>query len=101
MEEAPGLEPSGLNWGDPAQLQYANVLGLIPGPFDLMIVFGHEDGTTRGPDGGGSTKREVARIAMSWAHAKSMIPLLARLVADYESQFGEVPAPGFDQMWKR
>lgn len=40
-------------------------------------------------------------LRMSWGHAKSMIPLLASMVAEYEGQFGQVPAPGFDQMWKR
>jgi hypothetical protein len=37
---------------------------------------------------------------MSWGHLKSMIPLLARMVADYESRVGEIPAPGFEDNWK-
>ncbi len=34
---------------------------------------------------------------MSLGHAKSMLPLLARAIADYESQVGEIPSPGFEE----
>jgi hypothetical protein len=29
-----------------------------------------------------------------------MIPVLARIVADYETQVSEIPGPGFDEIWK-
>jgi len=51
-------------------------------------------------DSGEQTLEEVARVSMSWGHAKSMIPLLAKMVADYESKYGEVPAPGFGDNWR-
>ena len=39
----------------------------------------------------------VARVAMSLAHAKSMIPLLTRQIAEYEQKVGPITAPGFDE----
>lgn len=86
-------------WEGPAPSFYANVVNIAGGPFDLVLVFGKQDLTARKPDGQAMIE-EVARVGMSWAHAKSMIPLLARLVAAYEQEQGEIPAPGFDQNWK-
>lgn len=37
---------------------------------------------------------------MSLSHAKSMLPILARLIAEYENQVGPIPAPGFDDQAK-
>jgi hypothetical protein len=85
--------------GDTAELQYANVMKIAGGPFDVTLVFGQQDHTA-GRQPGQTPASEVARIAMSWAHLKSMIPLLARVVADYETEVGEIPSPGFDQFWK-
>lgn len=50
-----------------------------------------------------STKRQstevepAARIAMSLGHAKSMLPLLASMIAKYEQSVGPIPAPGFEE----
>jgi Protein of unknown function (DUF3467) len=77
---------------------YANVVEVTTGPFDLVIDFGFKT-----PE---LTKRQspeferVARVAMSLAHAKSMIPLLTRIIAEYESQVGPITAPGFEDMSK-
>lgn len=77
---------------------YANVVDITVGPFDLVIDFGF-----RPPE---SMKRQsteyetVARVAMSLAHAKSMLPLLARAIAEYEQKIGPITAPGFDQFSK-
>jgi hypothetical protein len=87
-------------WGAPGPDFYTNILQMVPGPFDVMLVFGREDGSMRAADGTGATQHEVARVAMSWAHAKSMIPLLAGMVATYEEQYGTIPAPGFEDLWK-
>lgn len=73
---------------------YANVVSMTSGPFDLVIDFGFKspERATKG-----STEFEiVSRIAMSLSHAKSMLPILARIIADYESNVGPIPAPGFD-----
>jgi hypothetical protein len=91
------------NWaGSPAQQLYANVMMVAAGPFDVTVVFGHHDnvGALRALSQE-MTTTEVVRIAMSWAHLKSMIPLLVRVVACYETKLGQIPAPGFDQDWKQ
>ena len=73
---------------------YANVVKMSTGPYDLVMDFGF-----RSPE---EMERGVAefdptvRVAMSLAHAKSMIPLLARIIAQYEQQAGEIPSPGFE-----
>lgn len=77
---------------------YANVVEITTGPFDLIIDFGFkspEQLKRQSPD-----YRVVTRVAMSLSHAKSMLPILARLIADYEHQVGTIPAPGFDDQSK-
>lgn len=86
--------------GDPADQLYANVMMLAAGPFDVTLIFGQQDNALRTAEAPTGPSREVVRISMSWAHLKSMIPLLARIVAEYETEVGEIPAPGFDQNWK-
>jgi len=39
-------------------------------------------------------------VGMSLGHAKTMLPILARLIAQYESQFGTIPAPGYEDQAK-
>ncbi len=88
-------------WSGPAKQVYANAVKIHGGAFDVMLAFGLQQGPVDGPeDGRPAPVEEVVRVSMSWAHAKSMIPLLARLVADYEAKYGEVPAPGFDDNWR-
>lgn len=64
----------------------------------MTLTFGKQDHTRQ--TGGDQEVHAVVKVGMSWGHLKSMVPLLARMVASYEEQFGEVPAPGFDTMWK-
>ena len=78
---------------DERPVLYANVVAITGGPFDLVLDFGFQTPEHRNRR---STEFDpVARVAMSIGHAKSMLPMLAKLVADYERQFGAVPAPGF------
>jgi hypothetical protein len=86
--------------GEQAEQLYANVLMAAAGPFDVTLIFGQQDNAARTRATPDVPNREVVRVAMSWAHLKSMIPLLARMVAEYETQMGEIPSPGFDQNWK-
>jgi hypothetical protein len=80
---------------------YANVVSVNPGPFDVSLTFGEQDYSRHLPDlPEGVETHAVVKVAMSWGHLKSMVPLLAKVVAGYEEQFGEIPAPGFDTMWK-
>jgi hypothetical protein len=82
----------------PPEPVYANVVDITVGPFDMVIDFGFKS-----PE---QTKRQsadyevVARVAMSLAHAKAMLPLLARIIAKYEQQVGPITAPGFDDSAK-
>ena len=73
---------------------YANVVSMTIGPFDVTMDFGYQGPEDIASQGTGHT---VARIAMSVGHAKSMLPLLARIIAMYESLVGTVPAPGFEE----
>ena len=79
-------------------LVYANVVQITTGPFDLVMDFGFKtpEQTRRG-----STEYEsVVRVAMSLAHAKSMVPILANVIARYEQQVGPITAPGFEDLSK-
>ncbi len=77
-------------------IYYANIVNMTIGPFDLVMDFGFRtpEQTTRGAP---ADYEHVARVAMSLAHAKSMIPLLAKVIAEYESKVGTITAPGFEQ----
>lgn len=74
---------------------YANNVELTSGPFDLVMDFGFKP-----PEAVQRRQMDlnvpVARVAMSLAHAKSMLPLLARVIAEYEQKVGPITAPGYD-----
>jgi hypothetical protein len=76
------------------ETKYANAVTITTGPYDFVFDFlfrAPENQLEEDP----AKFENVARVAMSHAHAKSMLPIMARLLADFESQFGEIPAPGF------
>jgi hypothetical protein len=77
---------------------YANIVSVNAGAFDVSLTFGEQNHSRQLAEG--PETRPVAKVSMSWGHLKSMVPLLAKMVASYEQQFGEIPAPGFDTMWK-
>lgn len=78
---------------------YANVVQLQVAPYDAEMKFFY-----RRPEQLNEVDVEnlrlVSRVTMSLSHMKSMIPIMAKVVADYEQQFGAVPAPGFEQFGK-
>jgi hypothetical protein len=37
---------------------------------------------------------------MGLGHGKTMLPILANLIAQYEERFGVIPAPGYDEKAK-
>jgi hypothetical protein len=84
---------------DPPQAVYANVVQMTLGPFDMVLDFGFRspEEAARGQEAGYEV---VTRVAMSLGHAKSMLPLMAKLLADYEQKFGPIPSPGFDDFSK-
>lgn len=75
---------------------YANVVQISAGAFDLILDFGYS-----APENRVALDPQdfdiVSRVVMSPGHAKSIIPILAKIVSDYETQFGVVPAPGFGE----
>jgi len=75
---------------------YTNVMQAFLGPYDFVIDFGYkrpETAPAAAPD-------PACRVAMSLSHAKTMLPIIAKLIADYEGQFGKIPAPGYDDLSK-
>lgn len=77
---------------------YANVVNLTLGPYDVVMDFGFKtpEATVKAsPD-----YEIVSRVAMSLGHAKAMLPLLARAIAEYESKVGRITAPGFEEKSK-
>lgn len=75
---------------------YANVVQIYGGAYDLIFDFGFSSPENRAT-GDPMNFDVVSRVAMSMGHAKSILPLLARLIAEYEKQIGEIPAPGYEQ----
>lgn len=76
-------------------LVYANVLTIHANPFDVMLDFAARQ--PEAPPGPVSHHEIGVRIATSWGQLKAMIPLLTRVVADYEEIHGVIPSPGFEQ----
>jgi hypothetical protein len=79
---------------EPPKAVYANVVDITAGPFDVVLDFGF-----RPPESAKKRSTEyelVARVAMSLGHAKTMLPLLARIIAEYEEKVGPITAPGFE-----
>ena len=37
---------------------------------------------------------------MSLAHMKTMLPMMAKIIAEYEKTVGVIPAPGFEDIAK-
>ena len=64
---------------------------------DVRVMEPSQIGT---PDQTEPNTKSVVRVYMSHAHAKTMLPLLAKLLAEYEGLFGTIPAPGFEEMGK-
>ncbi|HEY6144724.1 MAG TPA: DUF3467 domain-containing protein [Solirubrobacterales bacterium] len=77
---------------------YTNAVEITVGPYDLIMDFGFK--TPEATKKGSPDVEPVARVAMSLAHAKSMLPLLARMIAEYEEKVGPITAPGFEDFSK-
>jgi hypothetical protein len=69
--------PAQPSWRGPTEPVYANSLALNGGPFDVVLVFGIQQPPLPGNlDDDPPQVQETVRVAMSWGHAKSMIPLI-------------------------
>jgi hypothetical protein len=75
---------------------YTNVMEAHLGAFDFTIDFGYRSAE----DQASRRFQKVCTVGMSLGHAKSMLPILAKLIAAYEQQFGTIPAPGYEEMSK-
>jgi hypothetical protein len=83
---------------EPPNVVYANVVNMTAGPFDLVMDFGFKT-----PEQAAKESAEyeiVARVAMSLAHAKTMLPLLSRVIESYEKQVGEITVPRLEGLAK-
>lgn len=74
---------------------YSNMVGVRTGPYDVMLDFALQ--LPESEPGAFNPEDIQVRVAMSWPHLKSMIPLFARIVADYEVRVGPITSPGFDE----
>lgn len=86
-----------MNEQNEAGPKYSNMVNIMGGPFDIYLEFGLKLPTHDISD---QEFDSVAKIHMSHSHAKTMLPILARVIADYEQQFGTIPAPGFNEKSK-
>jgi Protein of unknown function (DUF3467) len=88
-------EQGGTEMPDAPNPIYANVVQLTTGPYDMTFDFGF-----KAPERlrTGSPEFEiVARVTMSLAHAKTILPLLSQQIAQYEQRVGPITAPGFEE----
>lgn len=84
--------------GDDPPKVYTNLVRIHGGAYDVTIDFQQQPPGEEGkPPPQGETQ---VRVSMSWSHLKSMIPLMVKLVAEYEKGYGTIPAPGFDDFSK-
>ncbi|MGO9027355.1 MAG: hypothetical protein ACLQOZ_01805 [Acidimicrobiales bacterium] len=78
-------------------------LHLASGPFAVTITWLDADPTEL-PEGQlgphGSPIRAIGQTVIPLGMAKAMIPLLVKMIAEYETKFGQIPSPGFDELSK-
>ncbi len=82
----------------PVPFVYANVVRVTTGAYDLVMDFGFS--TPEQAMQGSEEYEPAVRVVMSLAHAKTMIPALAQVIAQYEQQVGPITAPGFEDQAK-
>ncbi len=70
-------------------LFYANQAGLRPGPFDIALDFGYLAAGAEGEPPAGT--QWIARVAMSWEHARALHDLLGEQIRNYEENVGPLP----------
>lgn len=103
-EYAEDGSPIGEFGAEEALFVYANIVLMSVGPYDVTMDFGYqapEDRRkARASENPQPEFKRVVRVAMSHAHAKSMIPVIAGLVAKMEETMGTIPTPGFEEKSK-
>ena len=79
---------------------YSNMINVAAGPFDVTVTFIEVDGTAlpEGQDGPHeATSRSRVQVVMPIGELKAMIPLMVRVISEYEQRWGVIPAPGFEE----
>ena len=98
-----GLPRAEIGSGD-APFIYVNMVSVNIGPFDVTMDFGYQAPEARrkaAAEGQPPEYKRVVRIAMSHGHAKSMIPILANVIASLEKEAGgKILTPGFEEKEK-
>lgn len=85
---------------------YGNFVNIAVAAYDVTFTFVDKDFTDVPehvlPEMAWRTNGVIptCQVVMSVAHAKAMIPLIVKGIADYEQKFGVIPAPGFDESSK-
>ena len=72
--------------GHPIAAVYVNSAQVLVGPWDLTIVFGQVIGRR----GDNLLVDEKASVVMSLHHAKALVDVLSKNLAEYEKRAGEV-----------
>jgi hypothetical protein len=79
---------------------YSNAVNVAATLHDITVTFSQAVmmAFPEGVDGPHRpTLEPQCQVMMSYPHVKALLPLLSRAIADYENQFGEVPAPGINR----
>lgn len=83
---------------DQTPFVYSNVARVTTGAYDVVMDFGFS--TPEQTMQGSGEYVPMARVVMSLAHAKTLIPVLAQVIAQYEQEIGPITAPGFEDQPK-
>jgi len=73
------------NEGDEVPRFYSNSVAAHAGAFDVVLDFGFELGDASEP------RSSVARVAMSWEHARAFTEMLGAMIDRYEQELGPLP----------
>jgi hypothetical protein len=102
-DEQGSVEPV---WVNEVPRYYTNLVNVSLGSYDVVLTFLESDSTLlpATPPTNDSWRTSglapKCQVVMSLGHAKALIPLLVKGIADFETRFGVIPAPGFDESSK-
>lgn len=98
--ENPGVETDSSQIKEPAS--YANMVNITSGPYDVVLTFSQVDPIIEETTTDTKTRiKSQVQLHLPMGLVKAMIPLVVKIIADYEEQHGQIPAPGFDEGQKQ
>jgi uncharacterized protein DUF3467 len=75
---------------------YVNIVQMHVGAYDFTMEFGYKT-----PEEAPTQRyTNVCTVTMGLGHAKAMLPIMAKLIAAYEQNVGQIPAPGYEDQAK-